>query len=521
MIRIRTGRVRKDRSRGQSFAEFALVAPILLILFAAAADLGRLFYGYVAIENAAKEGAFFGSTKPICDDNSAVSCVNPNNVTWRVRNELSGIRNPDGPDAGTQPDELTPTVQCLSPAGTPHASLSDCIEGDTYRVGLTYKFRLLTPILGQIFGNGLDVNTTATATVVNDAIDFSPGVTIQKLVEAASANNGAAVIANCLEPLDQPSPGFYRSPCRNTNNNNNPLHLEYDTGDAILYEVTVTNSGFGSLTGVTMVDSLGWPASCAARPTTLTEGQSYTCTYTRTAPAVPGAGTQMDYINTLTVDANEINAAQDGVTVKVNRPPARLNVTVWLSPYKLGSDGDGVPGFGTLDALAIGTNATITNESVWYKVVLQNTGGQTATGITLTDTNGPLTTTPDCPAVPTSLASGATYTCLYQRAFPNPETRTNTLTAQSPDAVPTTNTDTATVTATACSGTNRVVPNLVTTPGLTKAQAQTAWTNAGFSAGNFTSWNGQNSATVVAQSLQAFSCVASSSAITVSRQSTP
>ena len=37
--------------------EFALVLPIMLVLMAAAIDLGRVFYAYVAVENAAKEGA--------------------------------------------------------------------------------------------------------------------------------------------------------------------------------------------------------------------------------------------------------------------------------------------------------------------------------------------------------------------------------------------------------------------------------------------------------------------------------
>ena len=41
----------------------------MLLLLAAAIDLGRLFYLYVAVENAAKEGAFFGARYPLCDDN--------------------------------------------------------------------------------------------------------------------------------------------------------------------------------------------------------------------------------------------------------------------------------------------------------------------------------------------------------------------------------------------------------------------------------------------------------------------
>ena len=83
---------------GQSLVEFALVTPILLLVFAGAADFGRAFYAYVAIENAAKEGALYGARAPLCDDTSPGSCTDPNNVVWRVQNELKdqGIRNPDG-----------------------------------------------------------------------------------------------------------------------------------------------------------------------------------------------------------------------------------------------------------------------------------------------------------------------------------------------------------------------------------------------------------------------------------------
>ena len=57
---------------------------------------------------------------------------------------------------------------------------------------------------------------------------------------------------------------------------------------------------------------------------------------------------------------------------------------------------------------------------------------------------------------------------------------------------------------TACTGSSRVVPNLI---GLTKAAAQTAWTAAGLT-GTLTTWSGQTNATIVAQSRPSFGCVA-------------
>lgn len=42
---------------GQSIVELALISPILLLILLGAVDLGRVYYTYVAIENAARVGA--------------------------------------------------------------------------------------------------------------------------------------------------------------------------------------------------------------------------------------------------------------------------------------------------------------------------------------------------------------------------------------------------------------------------------------------------------------------------------
>jgi hypothetical protein len=88
--------------------------PVLLLIFGAALDLGRLFYAHVAIENAAKEGALYGANNPACDGPSD-ECSDPTNVRWHVETESIGI-----PDVGI-------TVTCSS--GSP----ADCEADDYYR----------------------------------------------------------------------------------------------------------------------------------------------------------------------------------------------------------------------------------------------------------------------------------------------------------------------------------------------------------------------------------------------------
>jgi len=51
----------RDWTPGQSVVELALATPILVLLLLAAADFGRLFYVWIAVNNAARAGAQYGS----------------------------------------------------------------------------------------------------------------------------------------------------------------------------------------------------------------------------------------------------------------------------------------------------------------------------------------------------------------------------------------------------------------------------------------------------------------------------
>ena len=108
-----------------------------------AADFGRAFYAFVAVQNAVKEGALYGAHYPLCDDLSAL-CPDPDNVTYRVRNEAKNQAT----------NGLVPTIQCLdATTSVAHADLRDCVEGDTYVVTAAYQFRFLTPMISNALGS--------------------------------------------------------------------------------------------------------------------------------------------------------------------------------------------------------------------------------------------------------------------------------------------------------------------------------------------------------------------------------
>src|SRR5512142_69595 len=87
-----TGQRRARRSwRGQSLVEFALVVPVFFFLLAGAIDFGRLFYTYVGVTNAAREGAAYAAAAQI-NANSVTSSdrADPANIQFRARQELGG-----------------------------------------------------------------------------------------------------------------------------------------------------------------------------------------------------------------------------------------------------------------------------------------------------------------------------------------------------------------------------------------------------------------------------------------------
>ncbi len=47
--------------RGQSLVEFALIAPVLIILMLGTIDYGRVYFAYVSVTNGARNGAHFAS----------------------------------------------------------------------------------------------------------------------------------------------------------------------------------------------------------------------------------------------------------------------------------------------------------------------------------------------------------------------------------------------------------------------------------------------------------------------------
>jgi PKD repeat protein len=143
-IRFRRNR---DKTRGQSLVEFALILPLFLVFVAAALDLGRVFYANITLNNAAREGAFQAAKTPTLYVENAACDQATNRIVCRIQNESNGSM------VAIAPTDID--VSC-SVAGCAKAA------GSTVKVDVRGQFQLVTPLLSFVFG-GQSLNLSSSA----------------------------------------------------------------------------------------------------------------------------------------------------------------------------------------------------------------------------------------------------------------------------------------------------------------------------------------------------------------------
>jgi Flp pilus assembly protein TadG len=124
------------RQRGQSLTEMAIFITILMLLMAGVIDLGRAYYSYLALKDAAAEGAAYGSIEP---------------------GDLAGI---DARVRGESPGGLIDWTG----AAVNTTFIGPACRGGGVRVEITITYEFLTPFIGAIAGTQ---TIPLTADVVN------------------------------------------------------------------------------------------------------------------------------------------------------------------------------------------------------------------------------------------------------------------------------------------------------------------------------------------------------------------
>ncbi len=140
----------KVNERGQSLVEFTLMVSIAMILMLGMLDLGRAFFTFLAMQDAAGEGASFAAVHPIW--RTSANQADPNNITYRVRNSAP---------TGTLVDMNTATVTVTDDGDTNIGSL--------ITVTMTADYQLVTPFVGGIIGSQTLPLTTRSVAIITSA----------------------------------------------------------------------------------------------------------------------------------------------------------------------------------------------------------------------------------------------------------------------------------------------------------------------------------------------------------------
>jgi hypothetical protein len=144
----------RGRTRGQGLVEFALIAPVLLLILLMAIDFGRALYGWVVLQNSARIAANFAGINPEGwrDDIASVKAE----YQAEIRADLDSA-NCDPP--ATLPDPVFTDGPDTAVTGGPPDSSYDV--GDTVVVLLSCDFNVLTPIISAFLGNPVGLGASS------------------------------------------------------------------------------------------------------------------------------------------------------------------------------------------------------------------------------------------------------------------------------------------------------------------------------------------------------------------------
>ncbi len=70
---VEIGDPRRSDDRGANLVEMALILPLLLVLLVGVADVGRAFFTYISLTNAAREGVRFASQFPFSGNEAVIT----------------------------------------------------------------------------------------------------------------------------------------------------------------------------------------------------------------------------------------------------------------------------------------------------------------------------------------------------------------------------------------------------------------------------------------------------------------
>ena len=135
----------------------------LTVVLMGVLDLGRAYFTYLAVKDAASEGAYYGSAFPQCSNEEVAvlpeyqACGLANNIEFRVKNTA--------PQGG-----LVDWAEALVVTTYQSVSLE---AGQVLTVSVSYQYQMITPIVSAIAANGTLTLTARSSAVIIRVPDCS------------------------------------------------------------------------------------------------------------------------------------------------------------------------------------------------------------------------------------------------------------------------------------------------------------------------------------------------------------
>ena len=142
---------------GQSLVEMAIMLVVLVTLLGGVLDLGRAYYVYLSLQDAAGEAATYGSIFPDrlnlpnetgCSEPFQNDCSDPNNAIYRAQHE--------SPSGGLI-DWSSTDVTVDAPNTT---------AGEMITLTMSYEYEVITPVIQVFTGDTMTLSATAVNTIV-------------------------------------------------------------------------------------------------------------------------------------------------------------------------------------------------------------------------------------------------------------------------------------------------------------------------------------------------------------------
>jgi hypothetical protein len=205
---------RRKVPRGQALVEFAMILPILALLLVMAIDFGRVFYGWVALQNATRIGANYAASHADAwssPDNAQKQAQRAEYLQEIVK-DSQAINCSPRPDSSNIPAPTFTQADGVSPVtGIPPL-------GGQASIQLSCTMDLITPLASNIMGGGVNLAAASTFTIRSGSIAGipiggavptptpSPSASASASASASSSASGSASASPTASPTPCPLP---------------------------------------------------------------------------------------------------------------------------------------------------------------------------------------------------------------------------------------------------------------------------------------------------------------------------